>query len=381
MRQSIIKTAYSCNKSPESVAAELYDGLYEENLACAVFFCSAEYDLPALSKALLSYFGDITLVGCTSAGEISLTGYTEGTVTGFAFPSKYFSVETALIENLFAFSFSEAQTLIADLLNSLEGHLIAPLEGNSFVFSLLDGLSIREELVLNALDSALGDIPLVGGSAGDDLHFKDTYVFYNGKFYNNAAVIVAVNTCCPFKAFSSHHLEVGNEKLVVTRANPESRIVYELNAEPAALEYSRVIGIPLKEIDIQSFAHNPIGVNINDKCFIRSIQKINDDLSLTFYCAIDEGIVFTTCKPGEIISHLEKLLTDIEASIGKPEVIIGFDCVMRRVEAMHLGLFDKMSSLFRKYRVIGSDTYGEHLHSMHLNYTFTGVAVGGPAPR
>ncbi len=44
------------------------------------------------------------------------------------------------------------------------------------------------------------------------------------------------------------------------------------------------------------FAAYPVVVRIGNADFVRSIQKMNPDGSLTFYCAIDEGIVFKVAK-------------------------------------------------------------------------------------
>ena len=49
-----------------------------------------------------------------------------------------------------------------------------PGPGHLFAISLIDGLSYAEEPVTVAIDRGLDGIPLVGGSAGDNLEFKTT---------------------------------------------------------------------------------------------------------------------------------------------------------------------------------------------------------------
>ena len=56
------------------VAQELARQLLHPHLGFVLFFCSAEYDLQALGKALQQSFGGIRLAGCTSAGEITPLG-------------------------------------------------------------------------------------------------------------------------------------------------------------------------------------------------------------------------------------------------------------------------------------------------------------------
>ena len=38
----------------------------------------------------------------------------------------------------------------------------------------------------------------------------------------------------------------------------------------------------------------------------------------------------------------------------------------------------RSSDLYRRYNVVGFETYGEQYRSMHLNQTFTGLAIGAP---
>ncbi|GJD58178.1 hypothetical protein IFDJLNFL_4094 [Methylobacterium dankookense] len=35
-----------------------------------------------------------------------------------------------------------------------------------------------------------------------------------------------------------------------------------------------------------------------------------------------------------------------------------------------------IADLYRRYNVVGFETYGEQYRAMHLNQTFTGIAIG-----
>ncbi|WP_461482734.1 nitric oxide-sensing protein NosP [Porticoccus sp.] len=369
---------YSQSRDPVEAARELFDGLYQEDMESVIFFCSVEYDLPALARALKNQFGDIMLIGCTTAGEITPLGTGKGSITGFSLPKSSFAVEAALIENLHHFSFSDTKILLSEVMQAFRSKAFMPVESHSFAFSLLDGLSIREELVLKSLSDSLGDIPLVGGSAGDDLFFKDTHVFFGDRFYRNAAVIILVNTSCPFEVFSTHHLTPEDNKLVVTAADAAARIVHELNAEPAALEYAQAVGVPLDELSLTTFALYPIGVKLHDQFHIRAVQRVNDDLSLTLFCAIDEGVVLSTGRRGDIVEHLRTTLEYLKKQVGSPQLIIGCECIFRQLEIDELQIHTVISGLLREFNVIGFYTYGEQFNAQHVNQTFSGVAIGMP---
>ena len=72
----------SSARDAEAVAQDLARQLIHPHLGFVLFFCSAEYDLPALAAALEQYFGGIELVGCTTAGEIKVLRDIDNDVRG-----------------------------------------------------------------------------------------------------------------------------------------------------------------------------------------------------------------------------------------------------------------------------------------------------------
>ncbi|MBY4675873.1 nitric oxide-sensing protein NosP [Marinobacterium arenosum] len=371
-----LTTAVSYQRQPGPAAEELRRTLQGPELGFVLFFCSADYPLEALAKALNQAFDGLPMAGCTTAGEITPDGYSQGCITAIGFDRRGFAVEGTLIEQLDPFSLTDAQAQVEQLMRRCAERQIAPIKGNTFALTLLDGLSVQEELVLAALNAALGSIPHFGGSAADELQLIDTHVFFDGRFHTGAAVLLLFNTRCDFKVFSRHHMKPTDDKLVVTAADSDQRRVMELNAEPAAQAYAEAVGLPLAALDHKAFALNPIAVRLGDDYYVRSIQQVNEDLSLSFYCAVENGIVLTVVKPGDIVEELRRQLAQLEQEIGTPQLIIGCDCFLRRLEVEHKGLKAEISALLRDSRVIGFNTYGEQFAGMHINQTFTGVAIG-----
>jgi len=375
--EGVIK-AMSSARDAESVAQDLARQLIHPHLGFVLFFCSATYDLDALGQALEQYFGGVTLVGCTTAGEITPLGYGRNCVSAVGFDHRHFSVACELIDEMQRFSLIDAQQLVERLINDCRSNSLAPIKDHSFALTLLDGLSSREEVVLAALSAAFGRIPHFGGSAGDDNYLARTYVYHGGRFHSGSAVVVLINTWLDFEVFTTHHIEPREERLVVTRADSNARRVHELNAEPAAQAYAELIGVPVEALDFALFAAHPLAVRINDRYYVRSIQKVNDDLSLSFYCAVENGIVLTAMRPGPLLPNLQAQFARIEAHLGEPLLTIGCDCFLRRLEAEASGDLDAVAEFLRSRQVIGFNTYGEQCNGVHLNQTFTGVAIGRP---
>lgn len=376
---TVARAGSKCS-DPVQAAQEIYQALAGCNAACVVFYCCTQYALDELSHELCQLFSDTEVIGCTSAGEITPDGCQKNCISAFALGREHFAVESVLIQNLNVFSRDDAENLVNGMLKKLRVSAVSksPIEQHTFGLTLLDGLSVREEQVINAINMSMQDIPLVGGSAGDDQHFVGTQVYYKGSFYTGAAVFLLINTDCRFSVFSNHHLTPQNEKLVVTQTTPGKRVVEEFNAEPAALEYCRINNLTLEELDSNVFAMHPLAVQIGGHLYIRSVQKVNDDLSLTFFCAIDAGIVLTQMTSSGLHAHTKIVLNDLKRQVGSIELLIGFDCIHRRAEIDQLNLVEDMSALYKENNMIGFNTYGEQINGLHLNHTFTGVAIGGP---
>ncbi len=373
-----ITTAVSFARQVDDVAKDLAQQLCSAEVGFVLFFCSAKYDLPALSTALTAYFTDIDLVGCTTAGEISSEGYGRGCISAIGFDRQHFSVASVLIDQMERFSLYDAQELVENLVSECRGNAVAPIKDHSFALTLLDGLSSREEVVLAALSAALGSIPHFGGSAGDDNHLTHTHVYYDGQFHNGAAVVVLINTHLDFEVFTTHHLQPSTEKLVVTKVDSDSRRVLEFNAEPAAKEYARLIGCRLDELDMHLFASYPLAVKISDRYYPRAIQQTNSDHSLTFYCAVENGIVLTAMHTSSLLDNVNQVFQGLNQRLGEPLITIGCDCFLRRLEIDSKGGQQAIEEVLKKQNVIGFNTYGEQFNGMHINQTFTGVAIGRP---
>ncbi len=379
-----IVAAMSAAPDASQAVAELAAQLLPATPGFVLFFCSAEYDRSALEQAFARHFAGVTLAGCTTAGEITPRGYDQGTICALGFSASHFQVALACIEDLAAFDLLQAQKLVDALLQhklpkNQQQRLAA--KAQPFVLTLLDGLSAQEEMVLLALETALGNIAHFGGSAGDDNLLSATHIFANGRFYQGAAAVIMLHTTLPFEVFSTHHVSALTDKLVVTAATPDMRTVQELNAEPAALAYAAAIGCAVAELNATVFAMHPLAVKIGKDYYVRSIQRVNPDGSLTFYCAVGLGAVLTTMQPQPILPDLQQRFADIEQRIGEPLITIGCDCVLRRLESAERETLPQASEFFRAHRVFGFNTYGEHFQGVHLNQTFTGVVIAKPVDR
>jgi len=368
-----IRKGVSRSPDPATAARELHAAIAQPNSSLALFYCSPEYDLGALAEELHARFGDTPLIGCTTAGEITPTGYLRGALTGVSIASPHFRVATHRIDELRDFALEDGATVARSLLERMGGN---PSARDTFGFLLVDGLSCREEIVVSAIARAVGGISIFGGSAGDGVRFQATHLYHEGRFHRDCALFSLVQTEHPFTVFKTQHFTPSDKKMVVTEADPERRVVTEINGVPAGQEYARMVGLDVDKLTPLIFSAYPVVVKVGDEHYVRSIQKVNEDESLTFFCAIDEGIVLTVAQGVDMVDNLQALFADVRAKVGPPQLVLGCDCILRHLEMDQKQLKDRIAPILIENNVIGFSTYGEQYNAMHVNQTFTGVAIG-----
>ena len=376
-----VRAGQSTAADPATAVREFHAAVDQPDAALVLFFCSSDYDLDALASELRVQFKGVTVVGCTTAGEIGPAGYQSGSLSGASFAAASFTAVSGILGDLQEFTIGQGKTLVGELRDELEATAPASTGTQAFAFLLIDGLSVREEPVVRTLHDALGGMALFGGSAADGLRFGVTHVYHGGRFHTDSAVLTLVATELPFRVFKTQHFVAETERLVVTEADPVRRIVREINGLPAAEEYARIVGIPVKALDPARYASSPVVVVIDGTDYVRSIQQANADGSLTFYSAIDEGIVLRVARGDDLVGNLTSTLDALRAEIGPPQLVIGCDCILRNLEMTQNGLKDQVSDVLRANNTVGFSTYGEQYGSAHVNQTFTGIAIGAAVSR
>ena len=375
-----IRRWQSCNASAREAVREFREGVWQPDSALVLFFCSVEYDLDAVAQEMERQFAGIQVVGCTTAGEIGPAGYRDHSIGGASFPAGSFTAVSELIPRLREFERSAGQAFAQVQMGKLESRAPQAAVGNTFMLMLIDGLSEREEVVTRALQSALGDIPVVGGSAGDGLNFARTHVYFGGRFHTDAAIAVLASTPWPFTIFRIQHFVPTDQRLVVTEADAARRMVRELNGLPAVEEYARVIGADPLNLQPTRFASSPVVVLLDGGNYVRSIQKACSDGSLKFFCAIEEGLVLRVARGVDLVANMAEAFEQIRSDIGSPELVLGCDCILRKLEIFQNGLTREAHDILEQNNTIGFSTYGEQFRGVHVNQTLTGVAIGRGAP-
>ncbi len=373
--QGRIRTGQTCATEAREAVREFHAAVAQHDMALVTFFCSAQYDLAALALELSDVFAGVQVVGCTTAGEFGPAGYRERSIAGASFPASSFTAASRPLTALQQFEVTQGHSLAQDLVQTLSGLEPAADADNTFALLMIDGLSAREEAVTHALQTALGGLSLVGGSAADGLSFDASYVYFDGSFHADSAVLVLVTTLLPFKTFKTQHFVPTHERVVVTAADAERRIVSEIDGWRAAEAYAHLIGASVTSLDPRTFSTEPMVVLIDGTNYVRAIQKANSDGGLTFFCAVEEGMVLRRAHGVDLVGDLERAFAEIRAAIGQPQLVVGFDCFLRKLEIADHGLIDRVETVFCDNNVVGFNSYGEQYGGIHVNQTLAGIAI------
>ena len=371
-----VKLGQSTLSDPEAAVRDLHQQISQPDASLIIFFCSSRYDLAGLANALNRLFGDTPVIGCTTAGEIGPAGYCDHSISGASFPADHFVASVARLDSLKSAEIGRLQTFAHNLVLRHE-HSKGELP-NTFAMLLIDGVSQREDAVTRTLFNSLPTIPIVGGSTGDDLVFEATWVFHQGQFHTNSALMLLMSTRCAIAPVKSQHFVATDQRLVITAADPERRLVTEINGLPAASEYARLTGVDVDDLNLMRFAASPVVVMIEGKEYVRSIRRANPDGSLSFYCAIEAGLVFRVARGVDLIENLRLSLESVRQTLGPPQVLLACDCVLRKLEMGQSDDTARASALTQACNTLGFNSYGEQFGGVHVNQTFTGLAIAYP---
>ncbi|XDA99022.1 FIST N-terminal domain-containing protein [Sulfitobacter sp. LCG007] len=340
-------------------------------------FLPETLDPHELSGLLSRHLDGVPFFGCTTAGQITGNGYEDDALLLLAFPKENFRCASLLLDTLAPFS----ETQVATRAKRLSNNFNTTAGWNRLGFLFTDGLSKQEDLLASTLDTVLGGFPIFGGSAGDGFRFEKTFLLCNGEIHCNAALLLLVETDLEFQGLGFDHFLPSGPQIVITDADPDERLVYEINGAPAAQEYADLVGCAVEDLSPQIFAEYPMLLRHNQRFYVRAVRNVTETDALSFLAAIDDGLILTLGRGKEIIETLEAGLDLCDRKGQAPDFILGFDCALRKLEIRQKQLDRRVSEIFRNHRVLGFNTYGEQQSGVHMNQTFVGVAFFEPEPR
>ena len=256
--------------------------LIEPNLVI-VFAAPAYFVEGTMAAHFKESFPGAAVVGCSTAGEVSMQGVADDT-----------AVITAIrLEHSQLLAVSTDLASMADSLDAgrrLAAKLKSPNLRSVLVFG--QGISINGSALVEGMVEGLGaDVPITGGLAGDKGAFVRTWTIGDQGISDRA--IVAVGLCG--ESLKVAHGSFGGWEAFgparkVTRC--AGNVLFELDGEPALEIYKRYLGEYAKDLPASGllFPFAMLDRDLSEVGLIRTILGVDDESgSLTLAGEILEG--------------------------------------------------------------------------------------------
>lgn len=282
--------------------------------------------LPAQLKAR---YPSAQIVGCTTSGEIGPDGVSDDSlqITAIAWDKSTQRVTYARANNMQ----TSAETAI-----NLAKQLKADNLRTVLLFS--DGLHINGSELLQGFQSILGEIPIVGGMAGDNAEFSRTLQLLNDSVEEGLVIAIGLYGDKLITASGA----LGGWKPYgpprkITRS--EKNIVYEMDGKPALPLYRMYIGDQNAKTLPGSGLRFPFAVIEEGK---RDVEKVRTLLaidpaknSLTFAGNVEEGETVRLCQSNhdrlvEGASGAARLVSG-NLNTNQPGLALCISCVGRKL--------------------------------------------------
>lgn len=367
-----VKTA----SGPGNELQRIIDEIAQPDAKAIIYFFSPRLESIGVHTKIKHEFPQAVCIGASMIGGWSTGGAVEEGIVAMSLgPDEVEETYVAFGEGVKADPERAAQKAIAELKASFKGQ--QPFPDRYVGIILFDGLCLGERIIRAFTTERDFMVPFVGGAAADNLEFKRTLVSCDDRMSSDGLVALVLKMKVPF--FYNHyvHYEPTQGSCVVTKADPERRVVWELDNRPAAERYAQLIGLSSPALlNHTHFSHNPLGVMIGDTVYTRSPNAIVDGKGLQFYCYLEAGTKVRLLKQGDIIKNAQEGLKEVRDYLPDLQGAILFNCVLRYLEMKEERKLDAFNGVFSGMQFIGFNTFGEELFTHH-NQTLTALFIGG----
>ena len=395
-----------------SVADELKEKLSGKEAELTIVFASTK--IPDSQNEVVETIKKVVkgeVFGCSTAGEISSSGFHKQSIVALSIqaPKTIFAANTEVVPysddpvdagrnavkkafgnlesgmDLFFLKFQKSSAI--ETIKNIPFHMLITMDG-------IPG--VEEQVLKGASEIMLNRIQAAGGSAGDDLDLKETFVYSKYGAKSKAVSVAAIYTVLKIGVGIKQGFipaDIENKSGVVTENGNSSRVVKSINNKPARDVYMEWLGVNSIEDANKNFAENPLGVvEPSLKIWkVRSPAKILDDGSVLFYSDLPKGTGVVLFKSNKEM-HIKAMKDAVNEAIkraGNPNkiyAVILFDCILRDIlsdiyNSKEEEILEVKNIVGKDTPIIGFSTYGEtgntdYIPMWHHNQTITAMIIG-----
>lgn len=296
-----------------------------------IVFSSVKHNQEEMLSGVREVSGDVPLIGCSTAGEITNEGSTEGSVAVMALQSDavdFFIGQGGDLK-------SGVREAGAELARNIKNAVSEP----NCLLMLTDVLNGNGAEVVRGVQDVMGENALIiGGAAGDDFLFKQTFAYCNEKIFSSSVVGVGMSGSYGIGVGVRHGWMPIGAPMKVTKS--EGAVLRELDGRPAVSIYEDYFGKKAEELREEPLAQMaityPLGMSIegSDELLVRDPITVDDQGAITCAAEIPEGSevrLMIGSKEEAIAAAKEAAQQALSQLNGKlPKAILVFNCIARR---------------------------------------------------
>lgn len=244
---------------------------------------------------------------------------------------------------------------------------------NTMCLTFTTGLISCEELVLSTLNSVLNprQIPIFGGTAGDEGKAEKTLVSYNGKVYEKACIFVLLkNLGGKIHFYQENIYKPTAHHFIATKVDVRNRIVYEYDGKSAASQVAQALGTDLQHLPSYLDSY-PMGRMIGNDMYITANKEVVEQKGMAYHARVYKNSQMVLLEPDNYKNVIKQTMERIHQDVPKPSFALVVHCLARSLLFESQGYLDQfareMGQTLGNY--VGFAGYGEQLDHQHFNQT------------
>lgn len=353
---------------------------HEASYYNAVFFMAAiSYDFQELSKLVKERFPGCEVMGTSTAGEISMSGFTENTIVLTTMASPGLRCKAVLVEHGSRYpvaSKSDIETALSSC-----GIRCADPESHrdAFAIAFINGVYNGEETVLTNFYSIIknDNFKLAGATAGFTGDTPKTFVSVNGKTTQDGAAMMFIKTSCKFDIRQEDIFNQTGKTFLVNESDPVNRTIIRMDGRPPKAAYAEKLGVSESRAESMTF-ENPFGRYLNGSLYIAALAGFTPDGKIKTFARIVPNSTLELMHVGDHLAKCDETCSSIKSVIPNPKFVLLMSCITRTGYFASTGTGNQ---IIAKYRAAfptfaGFSAYGEQLGRIHCNQTLVSVAIG-----
>jgi len=364
----------------ETVLEQCREPLNSLSAQAGLLFASIDHDFNLILEKINDSYPGIELIGCSTDGEFSSTlGFAEDSLALTLFHSDKCVWKAGAGLDI-------SKDPEGSLEKAFENLIPEDWDDPKLCIVTPESLTVSTDPIVEGLKKQLGEsVPILGGTAGDQLRLKQTYQFCQNRVLSDAApFLLFFGPVLVSYGVESGWLPVG-KKGKVTHA--EDNILYEIDDKPATEYYQHYLKIDLSEV----VSEYPLAVYVSgtEEYYLRNPLFFNqEDGSIAFLGDIpkDASVQITHVERDGIINATGASVAQAQKNYPgtKPSIAICFSCAGRKLV---LGTraheeFELIQKDYSDLMVTGFYAYGEigplrpNTPSRFHNETFISLLIG-----